>query len=115
MRDAMLDIAFMMAFTEVLTMEAEDPDAAEDVDATVSSGVKAAFAAKLATTKEAARNSHTKQQQKQHKKTATESRTDHQKRTTTKAMFSDSMQKMKALNRILLDEQRKRGIPGYSW
>ena len=95
--------------------EDKDPETA-DVDATASPGVKAAFAAKLAATKEAARNSHSKQQKKQNPKTATKSGNDQQKQGTTfKAMFLDSMQMMKALNRILLDEQRKKGIPGYSW
>lgn len=114
---AMLDIALsamMMALDEVLT-EDEDPET-PDVDTTASSSMKAAFAAKLAATKEAARNSHSKQQKNQYPKTAKKSGTDQQKQGTTfKAMFLDSMQMMKALNRILVDEQRKKGIPGYFW
>ena len=84
-------------------MEEEDKEEQKNVEAPFN--VKTAFAAKLRATKEAARSSHSKQQQKQSQKTAGMPMTDRNNNsdkwkqwTTT---LSDCMQKMKYLNMMV--------------
>lgn len=98
-----------------IALEDEDLIATEDGDVKAPSSLKGAFASKLAATRRAARSSH---QKKPPQKTATELGSDYnsdkQKQwTATKVMFSDSMQKMKDLNNILLDGQRKKEKPEF--
>ena len=99
-----------------IALEYEDLIATElDGDVKALSSLKAAFASKLAATRKAARSSH---QKKPPQKTATQLGSDYnsdkQKQwTATKVMFSDSMQKMKDLNNILLDGQRKKEKPEF--